>query len=112
VARGDDFLASRDIGSARLFYERAATAGDGRAALRLGVTFDPGFLGPAGITGIPGDPERAAAWYRRARDLGETAAVDRLKSLEEHPPAAPDATHAARVSGAAPGRLNPSAAKR
>jgi hypothetical protein len=87
VTRGDGFLSSGDIVSARLFYERAADAGDGSAALRLGATFDPGFLGRAGIRGAPGDPAQAASWYRRARDLGEAAAADRLKNLDRHPSA-------------------------
>jgi len=43
-ARGDSLLGVGDITSARLFYERASDAGDGRAALRLGATYDPGFL--------------------------------------------------------------------
>jgi TPR repeat protein len=89
VTRGDDFLKAGDIASARLFYERAADAGDGAAALRLGATFDPGFLARAGIRGIPGDPAKASAWYRRARDLGDAAAAERLKGLEQRPSAEP-----------------------
>ncbi|HMD64801.1 MAG TPA: hypothetical protein VKF83_12640 [Stellaceae bacterium] len=85
VARGDAFLSAADIASARLFYERAAAAGDSVAALRLGVTFDPNFLGRAGIRGNPGDPAQAALWYRRARDLGDAAAAERLKALERQP---------------------------
>jgi hypothetical protein len=49
VARGDVFLQARDITSARLFYERAADAGDAAAAMRMGGTFDPAFLARAGI---------------------------------------------------------------
>jgi len=82
VTRGDAFLSAGDIASARLFYERAADAGDGAAALRLGATFDPNFLGRVGVRGNPGDPARAASWYRRARDLGDAAAAERLKSLD------------------------------
>ncbi len=82
VTRGDAFLSAGDIASARLFYERAADAGDGAAALRLGATFDPNFLGRVGVRGNPGDPSRAASWYRRARDLGDAAAAERLKSLD------------------------------
>jgi hypothetical protein len=82
VTRGDDFLKAGDIASARLYYERAADAGDGAAALRLGATFDPGFLASAGVRGTPGDPARAASWYARALDLGEAAAAQRLKGLD------------------------------
>jgi len=71
VARGDAFLGAGDIGSARLFFERAADSGDGRAAMRLAVTYDAGFLDRAGLHGQRGDPEQAALWYRRARELGE-----------------------------------------
>ncbi len=85
VTRGDAFLSAGDISSARLFYERAADAGDSAAALRLGATFDPNFLGRVGIRGNPGDPAQAASWYRRARDLGDTAAAERLKILERQP---------------------------
>lgn len=85
VARGDAFLSAGDIASARLFYERAADAGDSAAALRLGATFDPNFLGRAGVHGSPGDPAQAESWYRRARDLGDAAAAERLKDLERQP---------------------------
>jgi hypothetical protein len=85
VTRGDAFLSAGDIASARLFYERAADSGNGAAALRLGATFDPNFLGRAGVRGNRGDPAQAAAWYRRARDLGDAAAADRLKNLERQP---------------------------
>ena len=82
VTRGDAFLSAGDIVSARLFYERAADGGDGGAALRLGATFDLGFLGRTGVRGALGDPARASSWYRRALDLGNPAAQERLKNLE------------------------------
>jgi len=90
VTRGDRFLSAGDIVSARLFYERAADAGDGSAALRLGATFDPGFLGRAGVRGTIGDPAQASSWYHRARDLGNAAAGDRLKTLEQQRLAEPN----------------------
>ena len=90
MTRGDRFLSAGDIASARLFYERAADAGDGSAALRLGATFDPGFLGRAGVRGTIGDPAQASSWYNRARDLGNAAAGDRLKTLEQQRLAAPN----------------------
>ena len=83
MARGDAFLRVGDIASARLFYERAADAGNGSAALRLGATFDSAFLSRAGVRGMPGDPARAASWYRRALDLGEATAAERLNNLDQ-----------------------------
>jgi len=81
VARGDAFLGAGDIASARLFFERAADSGDGRAAMRMAVTYDAAFLDRAGLHGVRGDPEQAARWYRRARELGEGKAEPPLGSL-------------------------------
>jgi hypothetical protein len=82
LGRGDAALKTGDVTSARLFYEYAADAGNGQAALRMGATFDPAFLGSAVLGGVRGDPGEARRWYRRARDLGETEAAQRLRSLE------------------------------
>jgi TPR repeat protein len=84
VTRGDAFLSAGDIVSARLFYERAADAGDGGAALRLGVTFDPAFRSWTGVRSTLDDPAQASSWYRRAADLGNPAAQEHLQSLEQH----------------------------
>jgi hypothetical protein len=67
--RGDSFLHAGDVASARLFYERAADAGDWQAAIRMGATFDPDFLGRAGVRTV-GEPTKAQSWYRHALDLG------------------------------------------
>ncbi len=82
VARGDELFATGDVASARLFYERAADAGDAQAALRMGESFDPGFLDQAHVRGAKGDPATAIYWYRRARDLGSAEAEILLKSPE------------------------------
>jgi hypothetical protein len=81
IARGDTFLGTGDIASARLYYEQAADAGNARAAMFLGLTFDPTFLDRAGARGLHGDATQAATWYRRARDLGEPEAVRLLAGL-------------------------------
>ena len=81
-ARGDSLLGVGDITSARLFYERASDAGDGRAALRLGATYDPGFLDRVHLPHQHGDVAQALSWYRRARDLGETEAERWIQGLE------------------------------
>ena len=82
VARGDASLTTGDVASARLLYESAADSGEARAAVRLGETFDPLFLGHARLRGVPGDLGMALFWYRRARDLGATEVERRLKALE------------------------------
>jgi hypothetical protein len=82
LARGDALLRTGDVASARLFYERAAIGGDGRAALGVGATFDQAFLDRDALRGVRGDAAQARYWYQWARDLGEAEAERRLKSLE------------------------------
>jgi len=74
LTRGDSFVLIGDVASGRVFYERAASAGDGRAAVRMGATFDPVFLRRAGLRSTRGDPAQARAWYRRALGLGAAEA--------------------------------------
>jgi hypothetical protein len=81
VARGDTFFSAGDITSARLFYERAAEADSGLAALQLGGTFDPMVLTRARVHGVTADPAQALTWYRRARELGVSEAGQRIKAL-------------------------------
>ena len=81
LTRGDTLFSSGDLPGARLFYERAVSAGNGQAAIRLGETFDPGFLEYAGLSGVPGDRNAALSWYRRAHDLGATEAESLLQNL-------------------------------
>jgi TPR repeat protein len=82
LARGDWLFATGDVASARLLYERAANAGEARAAVRLGETFDPVYLHDSHLRGLHGDPGTAAFWYRRAYDLGANGVASRLKILE------------------------------
>jgi hypothetical protein len=82
LARGDSFIVVGDIASARVFYERAADAGDRRAALRMGATFDPTFLSRARLRGNLGDPAQARSWYRRALDLGGARAERRQNGVD------------------------------
>lgn len=82
LARGDALFATGDLASARLFYEEAASTGDGAAALRLGATFDPDFLARAHADRGQGDLAIASYWYRRARDLGNSDAEILLRRME------------------------------
>ena len=79
--RGEDFLKSGDIVSARLLLRRAASAGNARAALTLGVTFDPVFLAEQGVLGFAPDVAQAREWYERAAELGSAEAQRRLDRL-------------------------------
>jgi hypothetical protein len=79
IARGDAMMVNGDLASARLFYERAANAHDGSAALRLGETFDPAFL--KSIRGARGDAGLAAHWYRWAIEFGVPEAEILLNGL-------------------------------
>ena len=80
LERGDRLFGVGDIASARLFYERAAEAGDGQAALRLGETYDPAFLERVQLR-VAGDRTLAVFWYRRARELGVAEAEILLKGI-------------------------------
>jgi TPR repeat protein len=82
LARGDALFGVGDVSSARLFYERAADAGDGQAALRLGETYDPTFLERAKLRAVQGDAAAAIFWYRRARELGVAEAEILLKGIQ------------------------------
>jgi hypothetical protein len=82
LTRGDAFFATGDLASARRFYETAAAAGNGVAALRLGGTFDPAFLARVHVGRIRGDLLSALYWYRRARDLGDGDAEILLRGRE------------------------------
>ena len=78
MRRGDEMLAAGDISAARLFYERAADAGSAAAAVAAGRMSDPSVLARIGVVGLRADPQAASRWYRRAIELGDTAAVERL----------------------------------
>jgi hypothetical protein len=82
LARGDGYLQSGDITSARLCYEYVAGAGDANGALRLAETFDPVFLERAHLAGSGANMQQALVWYRRARYLGSSEAGILLGQLE------------------------------
>jgi len=76
VERGEQLLAAGDIASARSYFERAANAGDARAAVHMGETFDPGLLSPSSLRGQYADATRADFWYRRAQILAKARTTD------------------------------------
>jgi hypothetical protein len=81
LKRGEGFIASGDLASARLVLQRAAEAGEAQAALSLAGTFDPIVLDKLGLQGQKADIEKARIWYQRAQELGSAAAPRRLQLL-------------------------------
>ena len=81
LVQGDQLLAKSDFASARLLYHRVAEAGDGRGALRMGMTFDPLFLARWRLRGVRANRAQAIAWYRHASALGNADAELRRRSL-------------------------------
>lgn len=81
VSRGMDFLKSGDFASARVSLRRAAEAGNAKAALALGSTYDPSVLRQLGAVGVAADVARARHWYEKAAHFGSAAAVQRLVRL-------------------------------
>jgi len=84
INRGEASFAQGDVAAARLILERVAEAGDARAALKLGATYDPLVLREMNVVGIRPDPEQARAWYKRAAEFGSREASQRLIALAQH----------------------------
>ena len=81
-AQGLVALAAGDIAGARLFLERAAEAGDARALLVLGETYDPATLARMGALGVKGEAAKARDYYAKALAAGMGAARERIAALE------------------------------
>jgi hypothetical protein len=81
VRRGEDLIRHGDISAARIVFKRAAEAGDTRAALGLGRTFDPAVLRRMGAVGVRPEPDQARYWYEKAAAAGSGEALKLLTSL-------------------------------
>jgi len=81
LIRGLRMLVLGSVNSARLLFRRAADAGDARAALVLGDTFDGVRLVQLGVLGVQPDHAQAVYWYERADELGAPEAKQRLSDL-------------------------------
>jgi hypothetical protein len=81
LRRGEQFVAKGDLAAARSLFERAAEAGDARAAFALAETYDPIVLMRRGEKGFAPDIAEARAWYERAREFGSREASERLEML-------------------------------
>ncbi len=82
LAHGNAAFRKGDIGAARLLFQRAADAGEGRGALGMGATYDPAFLRLSPLRILYGDPAQARAWYLHALVLGAVGAERRLINLQ------------------------------
>jgi TPR repeat protein len=80
-AEGLVAFAKGDIATARAFFVSAAAAGDPRALVALGDTFDPATLGRLGVVGLKGDEAKARDYYARAAAAGATGARERIAAL-------------------------------
>ena len=80
-AEGLVAFARGDIAAARAFLQRAAEAGDARALMALGDTYDPSTLAHLGAVGIKGDEATARSYYSRALAAGVTGARERIAAL-------------------------------
>jgi hypothetical protein len=80
-AEGLAAFAKGDIAAARAFFVSAAEAGDARALVALGDTFDPATLARLGVVGLKGDSAKAHDYYARALAAGAGGARERLAAL-------------------------------
>jgi TPR repeat protein len=80
-AEGLAAFAKGDIATARAFFVSAASAGDARALVGLGDTFDPATLTRLGVIGLKGDEAKARDYYSRAVTAGASGARERIASL-------------------------------
>jgi hypothetical protein len=81
IARSQQLVSEGDVGAARTLLQRAAEAGDARAALALGSTYDPIMLVILHARGVTADPFLARFWYRKASGFGSQEAQQRLNLL-------------------------------
>ena len=98
-------LRSGDIGGARKVLAAPETAHSGSLTFLLAETYDPNIL-PAALKGTMANRERARALYRKARDLGDGRAQDRLDALKTSgwlPAASPRVAYLACPAGGIPG---------
>jgi len=80
-AEGLVAFAKGDIAGARAFLKRAAEAGDPRALVALGDTYDPMTLIRLGAVGVKGDEASARNYYSRALAAGVGGARERIAAL-------------------------------
>jgi hypothetical protein len=83
IAHGEAMIDVGYFAGARAYFQRAAEAGSGDAALRLGATYDPAFIEALAAQGIKPEPDAAEIWYERASQLGVADQETKLDALRE-----------------------------
>jgi hypothetical protein len=83
LKRGEESIGQGDIAAARLMLTRAAEAGEARAALTLGATYDADMLRKLGVRGVAADAAKARAWYEKAAEYGSGEATRRLEQFAQ-----------------------------
>lgn len=81
---GDSAMVRGEVARARALYERAASVHPASPAafVAAGKTYDPNTLSLLNMnTAAFADPQKARAWYERARALGDPAAASLLAAL-------------------------------
>jgi hypothetical protein len=69
VSKGEQFLKAGDLASARLFFGRAANAGDSRGAYGMARSYDPAVVRKLPVYGLAVDAAEAEGWYAKGRAL-------------------------------------------
>lgn len=101
MEHGLKMIAVGYFAGARAYYQRAAEAGSGEAALAVGATYDPAFISALQAQGIKPDPELAETWYSRAAALGVADRAAQLATLQQTWLQA-EAAEAANAAGSKP----------
>src|SRR3984893_12059422 len=83
MKQGEKFIAAGDVFTAPTAFQRAAEAGDAKAAVAVGATYDPTVLAKLGVVGISADVAKARSWYQKAEKLGSPDARQRLELLAD-----------------------------
>ena len=79
--QGEARLVDGDVIGARMFFKKAADAGDAKAAVAMGATYDPNLFSTLKVQGMRPDIQLAQKWYERAISLGSKDAHERLDAL-------------------------------
>lgn len=81
LAEGVSLLAEGEIAASRLLLEQAANAGETRAWVALGDSYDPAVLTRLGALGVKGDAAMARDCYTKAASAGLSEARERIAAL-------------------------------